>query len=402
MYDVDIYKFPQGQWWVGDNKPFINKYDALVNASKLNENITYTFFHKVFEGFNAKDQIGKYSLDYLYKMRAIQLREKYDYLILYFSGGSDSYNVLRTFIDNDIKLDEVCVKWALPTLTSNRTIYDANNQNSSAENYLSEWNYAIEPVLTELRKKYPEIKIEIVNWMPEVEKGIDERLFQSVNHWHDIELPSMTAYSPNESKMISLGKTVGSIYGIDKPKTFFKNDGTACMFFTDGATSMGVPNPINVYGTEYFYWSPNMPLLAYEMARVAILWQLQTKERFLRVAYREEIRDVEKHQNIPYRAQYVAQEEGLRYVLYSTWTSRFQSTKPLILDRKDKHKWIYEHDQLKTYRESFQSIQHSMMKNIKSEFYTYSDQTNSYMYRTSPACLYPVIENYHAYLERAL
>jgi hypothetical protein len=402
MYDNDIYKFPQGLWFVDETIPFINKYDALVTASKLNKPVNYAFFHHIFDNFKSRKDIGKYSLDFLYKRRAEQLREKYDYLILYFSGGSDSFNVLRTFIDNNIKLDEVCVKWATPTLNSNRKIYDPNNQNSSAENYLSEWNYAIRPVLLELRKRYPEIKLELVNWLPEVEKGIDENLFQSVNHWHDIELPSMTAYSPNESKLILQGKTVGSIYGIDKPKTFFKSDGTACMFFSDGATGMGVPNPINIYGTEYFYWTPDMPLLAFEMARVSILWQLQTKERFNRVSYREEIRDFERGQLIPYWAQYVEQEEGLRHVLYSTWSHRFQSTKPLILDRKDKHKWIYEHDQLKTYRESFQSIQHSMMKNINSDFYSYSGQTNSYMFKPSAAPLYPVIENYHTYLERAL
>jgi len=223
-----------------------------------------------------------------------------------------------------------------------------------------------------------------------------------VNHWHDIEIPSLTVYSPNESTLISQGKTVGSIYGIDKPKTFFKSDGTACMYFSDGATTMGVPNPINIYGTEYFYWSPNMPLLAFEMARVSILWQLQSKERFNRLAYKEEIRESERNQLVPYRAQYVAQEEGLRHVLYSTWSSRFQTTKPLVLDRKDKHKWIYEHDQLKTYRESFQSIQHGMMKNINSDFYSYSAQTNSYMFKPAPAALYPVIDNYHAYLERSL
>ena len=42
----------------------------------------------------------------LYRQRAQQLRDKYDYIVLMFSGGADSTTVLRSFLDNDIKLDE--------------------------------------------------------------------------------------------------------------------------------------------------------------------------------------------------------------------------------------------------------------------------------------------------------
>jgi len=49
----------------------------------------------------------KESLMELYKQRALQIRESYDYLVLYFSGGSDSCTILRTFLDNNIFLDEI-------------------------------------------------------------------------------------------------------------------------------------------------------------------------------------------------------------------------------------------------------------------------------------------------------
>lgn len=47
------------------------------------------------------------SLDELYKNKATQLRDQYDYLILMYSGGSDSHQVFRTFLDNNIPLDVV-------------------------------------------------------------------------------------------------------------------------------------------------------------------------------------------------------------------------------------------------------------------------------------------------------
>jgi len=49
------------------------------------------------------------SWDELLKIRAWELREKYQYVTLLYSGGWDSHTVLMTFIDNNIKLDEIIV-----------------------------------------------------------------------------------------------------------------------------------------------------------------------------------------------------------------------------------------------------------------------------------------------------
>ena len=114
-----IESYPQGHWIVGEQK-FINKYEALLFATRKNLPVHYKFFNEVWEKFD-RSQLGKFSLQEVYKQRAQQLRDQYDYLILYFSGGADSYNVLRSFIDNNIKLDEVCVKWCNDTLTANVT-----------------------------------------------------------------------------------------------------------------------------------------------------------------------------------------------------------------------------------------------------------------------------------------
>ena len=43
------------------------------------------------------------------KSHALKLREKYKYLRLWYSGGSDSQTVLNTFVDNKIHLDEIAI-----------------------------------------------------------------------------------------------------------------------------------------------------------------------------------------------------------------------------------------------------------------------------------------------------
>ena len=49
------------------------------------------------------------SLDYFYIKRAEQLRNSYDYLILHYSGGHDSHQILETFMLNGIFIDEILI-----------------------------------------------------------------------------------------------------------------------------------------------------------------------------------------------------------------------------------------------------------------------------------------------------
>ena len=42
-----------------------------------------------------------------YRRRAQQIRDKYDYVVLLYSGGPDSNNILHAFVHNGIKIDEI-------------------------------------------------------------------------------------------------------------------------------------------------------------------------------------------------------------------------------------------------------------------------------------------------------
>jgi hypothetical protein len=199
-----IENYPQGYWQVGDQK-FINKYQALVHATKTNNYIHFRYFDDVWQNFD-RSLIGKYSLKELYKQRAQQLRDSYDYLILYFSGGADSYNVLRSFLDNGIHLDEICVKWAKDVI--DKDVYLPNTEEVTALNYLSEWDFAIKPVLEEVAQKHPNIKIEIVDWFNDKNSIGKEEVFNLVNHWHDVEVTSLAVWSPREYELTEKGKKI--------------------------------------------------------------------------------------------------------------------------------------------------------------------------------------------------
>lgn len=71
----------------------------------------------------------------LHRQRAEQIRQSYDYIVLYFSGGADSITVLNSFINNNIPIDEIVVY-----VNSNATHSLAVN-GTIALNYLKDIKY---------------------------------------------------------------------------------------------------------------------------------------------------------------------------------------------------------------------------------------------------------------------
>jgi hypothetical protein len=354
---MDIFdRNPQGYWKVGDQK-FINKINALKHATETKTYPTFHYFDSVFSNFDTS-QLGKFTLDQLYAQRAKQLRDKYDYLILYFSGGADSYNILRTFLDNNIHLDEVCVKWPKKVLEANIEVYKPNTLDTSAYNYLSEWDYAIKPVLDSLAQTHPNIKIEIVDWLPDVNMNL-ESCFETVQHWHDIEVPSLAVWSPSEEKLVSQGKTVGSIYGADKPYVYF-GESTISMMFMDSAFAMGTSNPCNIYGAEFFYWTPDLPALPFEMANQVTKWYLANPHYINICGWKDD--NFLSYVSTTYT--YRLQQQLYRSILYTTWDNKFQADKPLKDERTDKQQWITRLPELKEYREQFIAIKDSYVSQI--------------------------------------
>jgi hypothetical protein len=122
-----------GNWAVGTDK-FNDKIDAAIHATQSKKDLIFEYNDNVWDSFD-RSQLGKIRLTELYRQRAQQLRDRYDYLVLYYSGGADSSNILDTFIKNNIKLDCVYVRWPFNVLNS--TLHTPNRQDKSAFNFNS-------------------------------------------------------------------------------------------------------------------------------------------------------------------------------------------------------------------------------------------------------------------------
>jgi hypothetical protein len=241
---------PHGYYTV-NNQIYVNKAEALY-ASKGNP-VTWNYNDTIFSALDwTKRPTG--TLKDLYKERAQQLRDKYDYLVINFSGGADSWNVLNAFLSNNIKIDEIFTRWA----RAERKYRDANNVNISEENLGSEFEYAVLPVLEQIKKTHPEINIVINDYSDGFTKEFEERQMLQSNQYQMMPSPfRFTRKSEFELIAEKHNKSVGIVYGCDKIRCCVIN-GDFYSYFLDciGGNNL---DPSRTF--EVFYWSTEFPQL---------------------------------------------------------------------------------------------------------------------------------------------
>ena len=156
-------KLNSGYWSAAGNY-FFDKRTCLQHASKYNidrHSVKFHWFDSVFETVKW-DAPPQQSLTQLYQQRAQQLRDKYDYLVLAFSGGADSTNVLDTFLDNNIAIDEIVCYYTVEVV--DKLMPTFNPLNKSRDKMIFEYNMACAPKLQEVVKNHPNIKITILDY----------------------------------------------------------------------------------------------------------------------------------------------------------------------------------------------------------------------------------------------
>lgn len=261
-----------GYYLVGPNK-FFNKALALIEHKRTRYPVEWVFNDSAYGSIDWTVPVQD-SLPELYRRRAQQLRDNYDYLVLYFSGGADSTNILHAFIDNDIFLDEILM--FMPKSFESQ----ANNTDRSNANFYSEIQYSAFPILNKNKNKiHPNTRIRVQDFSPALIE-----LFQKDN-WFEIMPPGTNititgvgrqAAQVTEPHILDLcyqGKHTAQIMGIDKPQVRY--DGTNYYaYFTDLNAMHSTPiDPnqseiyTNFYHTEFFYWNPSMPEIVVKQAQ---------------------------------------------------------------------------------------------------------------------------------------
>jgi len=254
-------------------KKFFNKTLALIESKKTGYDLKWVFNDTVYSNMDWSKEIETSLFD-LYKKRALQLREKYDYLILHFSGGADSANILYTFITNNIFLDEIVMEFPEPAKQR------FNSSDLTMANHYSEIEYAAIPFLDKFKNKiHRNTKIRYQDFAkPTIEFLTKDNWFEDLPLGTNITLSGVgrqiAHLNNNHVRDICYkGKFVAQILGIDKPNVHYDGKDFYA-YFIDLSAMHSPPASLdhsdlfdNNFITEFFYWTPDMPEILVKQAQ---------------------------------------------------------------------------------------------------------------------------------------
>jgi hypothetical protein len=123
-------QYKWGIYRVGQ-KQFFNKAQAILEAQRTGTWVEFDYYDDVYSGSNLTTEPTE-ELWEIYRQRAQQLRDKYDYLVLSYSSGCDSTTILHSFLYNNIHLDEIFCYGPFSTIQGHSA---TNVEAVSANNY---------------------------------------------------------------------------------------------------------------------------------------------------------------------------------------------------------------------------------------------------------------------------
>jgi hypothetical protein len=255
-----------------NDKFFHNKIDAIFEANASNKWVEWDYHDNIFNKYDWSID-PPVALEELYKQRALQLRDAYDHLVLFYSGGVDSWYILNTFIKNNIHLDEI---YMYGPFKAEEKMYEELGFDRSPGYYTREIKQSL-PLLKQLVAD-KNIKINVFDWTDHIIKAADDRdWFYTAGVRFDPTCMVRSKFHKifrEHSEMRHKGKKVGFVYGIDKPR-LIRDDNSIYFAFLDIMFSTSVLPTNDIKGEfyendEFFYWTPNMPELPIKMSHVVV------------------------------------------------------------------------------------------------------------------------------------
>ena len=346
---LDLHK--NGYYTVGQ-QIYYSKTQALIEATQVNILPEWHYNDDVF-GQVKWEQPAVLDLRQAYQQRARQLRDKYDYLILSYSGGSDTWTALHSFLSAGIAPDEILIRWPIKA-TEGR--YQVTNMSQDSTNLLSEWDFVIKHDLAFIAKNYPNIKLTVYDWSDDINDDIVENDWYSVNdHMNPGVFRKFTVVGERERQMLDAGKKTAIIWGIDKPQVKFDN-GNLYLYFLDKLANTRCVDAVQHRNAELFYWSPDCTELVHAQAQIVYDYFVQNPEQVSLVDWTgDRAAKKQKFDTI------------VRGLVYPDWnTNKFQALKPDSMVWCGNDGWMFQnltdHRYLQSWKHGLDSIKNAVDK----------------------------------------
>ena len=246
-------------------KTTYSKYEAAEWSNRSGEKLEWDFNRKVFDAIDWKQEPDG-DLWEMYKDRARQIRAAYDYVVLWYSGGSDSHNILCAWIDAGLKIDEIATSWN----------YEASGD--KLDHFNAEITNVVLPDIKMLQEKF-EFKFRLVD--------TSEFYIELFDLWKTgFEFNINHAFSPNNpirnilrdkiidyKNIIDQGKKLCFVWGKEKPMLdySYENNSHYSTFYDSVDDCVGPYIQQNYHKgwyDELFYWTPDFPLIVVKQAHV--------------------------------------------------------------------------------------------------------------------------------------
>lgn len=323
-----------GYYRVGDFKTY-SKLEAITLHEKTQQHPQWVFNELEF-GATQWHIEPTTSLPELYRMRAQQIRDKYDYIVLFYSGGSDSSNILDTFINYDIKLDECASFWALNGDSGNLDSHFSTEVAKVAIPRMNKHTNILHRLidLTQLTIDVfdqPDVKFDWIYFM---------NTYFSPNNYVRSHLRRLI---PEYKNLIDQGKSVCFIWGAEKPRLHLV-DGKYAVRFQDL-----VDNTVSPYIQQFarpgefdelFYWSPDFA--------TGLVKQSHTIMNYLKYGFINplDFTEVRNKYNYGYTVRdgktWYLTSDGINKLLYPFWDTNTLSVgkprSPIYSERDD---WFF-------------------------------------------------------------
>jgi hypothetical protein len=348
-----------GFYMVGTEKHYV-KPKALIAATRTGHFPQWYFNQEIFDNFNWTIE-PNLALQELYRLRAQQLREKYDYIRLEVSGGGDSSTAAYSFIRNGIHLDEVVFRYPK---TGEKNVTD-DPFNTKPENTLSEWRYAAQPFLQWIATHSPRTKITVHDYSENMlNSNHDESwVLRTKDYFQPGHAFKHTVDAVHSHKLtLDQGKRVCMLWGVDKPKVCIK-DGKWYLYFMDIQANNANPEvgQWDNVTNEYFYWSPDLPELLCKQAHIIRRWFDHSANQYLQ--------HLARWPNHSF-AQRTTFEHIVKPLIYPDYDpTTFQTSKPTNSFYNEMDHWFYTNFQHTHTYKVWQAGLEYLVSNIDTKFF---------------------------------
>lgn len=270
-------RFPKLGYYTVGGQAFESKIQACITSTATNQHIQWHFNDEVWQAQNWR-QDPPQDIFALYKLRARQLRQQYDWITISFSGGSDCHNIVLAFLHAGCHIDEIVTCW---TRDVSADQVDKSDK-FSAHNINHEYELAARPMLDQLALHSPKT---IIRYQ-DVGDTIVEKLLsydrhgdwcdKSIEHFCPLLFGRFSYASLDHNKLrLDRGKTQAFVTGIDKPKVCRVNNKYVNFFLDSTINANRTTLPDDLYTNlshELFYWTPDFPDIAVKQAQLVMRW----------------------------------------------------------------------------------------------------------------------------------